>query len=259
MRGTAALGPQFDDVAVVLYEPQDDINIGNTIRACKNFGITDIRLVRPASAQPDRISVSAPKADDIIHSMQRFDTLVEAVADRTFVVGTTARPRKGALNVLDPGGAASQICDRVRPGTVAILFGREDSGLPNEALDLCHASVTIPTRPDYASLNLGQAVLVVVWEVFKVLRAVDEVEPNAESSAFAPAPVEGVARMLDEAEATLDAIEFFKSEGREHILRGLSRVFMRAELDERELAILFGIFKEVRAFMERRFDYRSIE
>lgn len=257
-----SLDPRLDRVAVVLYEPQDDINIGNVIRASKNFGVTDIRLVRPAEGDVRRIAISAPKAGDLIESMQRFDSLEEALADRIWVVGTTARTRKGAWVVTEPRGAAVTLVERAGESGVAVLFGREDSGLPNSALDACHAVVNIPTRPDYSSLNLGQAVLLLLWEIFRVAEDVPiEVIEAAQrpETEFAPATVEGIDRMLDEAEKSLEAIQFFKSSGREHIVRSVRSVLTRAQLDERELAIWFGIFKEIREFMKRKFDYGESE
>jgi len=256
------LDPRLDQVAVVLYEPQDDINIGNVVRASKNFGVTDIRLVRPAHADPRKISISAPKADDLVSSLAHFDSLEAALADRVFVVGTTARSRKGNWVVTEPRGAAVTLTEHAESGGVAVLFGREDSGLPNHAIDACHALVTIPTRPDYSSLNLGQAVLLMLWEVFRVAEDVPiEVIESAQrpESEFAPASLEGIERMLEEAEKSLEAIEFFKSAGREHIVRSVRGVLTRSQLDERELAIWFGIFKEIREFMKRRFDYGETE
>lgn len=257
-----SLDPRLARVAVVLYEPQDDINIGNVVRASKNFGITDIRLVRPAEADARRISISAPKAEDLVSNLAHFDSLEEALSDRIYVVGTTARARKGAWIVTEPRGAAVTLVERASEGGVALLFGREDSGLPNSALDSCHAVVNIPTRPDYSSLNLGQAVLLLLWEVFRVAEDVPlQVIESARrpESEFAPAPIEGVERMLSEAEKSLEAIEFFKSAGREHIVRSVRSVLTRAELDERELSIWFGIFKEIREFMKRKFDYGDTE
>ncbi len=151
---------QLDNIVVVLWEPQDDINIGNTVRACKNFGVTDIRLVRPRQADPQRIAISAPKADDVISRLRRCADLEEALDGCVYAIGTTARPRHQERVFTEPRGAAIKAVQMAEAkGKVAYVFGREDSGLSNSALDRCHSVVTIPTRPDYSSLNLGQAVL----------------------------------------------------------------------------------------------------
>lgn len=234
----------LDHVSVVLWQPQDDINIGTTVRAAKNFGVTDIRLVQPASADPDRILISAPNAQDVVSSLRHYDTLDAALADCTRVIGTTARLRRANWPLLHPTEAAEQAlaCE----GRVAFVFGREDSGLSNEALDRCDALVCVPTNPDYSSLNLGQAVLLTLWECFRATDARVERTPE-----FPLATREQVERMLGFAEDALDAVAFIKSSGREHVLRSVRSVFHRAQLDERELAIWFGIWKEIPAYLKR--------
>ena len=155
------------NIVVVMLEPQDDINIGTAVRACKNFGISDIRLVRPRKGNPKGILISAPRAQDLISKIQRFDTLEEALADTTLVLATTARTRKGVWISHEPRTAAQALLETAQEAKAALLFGREDSGLPNEALDRCHGTITVPTDPDYSSLNLGQAVLLTAYEVFR--------------------------------------------------------------------------------------------
>lgn len=248
------------DVVVVLFEPQDDINIGNTIRAAKNFGIRRIRVVNPASADPHRISISAPKAHDVIDAMERFESIDEALADCVYVVGLTARVRRASWAVFEPRGAARDLVAMADEGTVAIVFGREDSGLPNEILDRCHGVVTIPTDPSYSSLNLGQAVLLMVWETFRVatqvveVRALGEEERSSSTRAQGEgdlAPMERLERIFGQAEEALHAIEFFKTESTDHIMRGIRNVLLRARMDQREAALFQGMFKEIVAYMKR--------
>lgn len=244
------LPAELENVTVVLWEPQDDINIGNTVRASKNFGVTDIRLVRPASADPETIAVSAPKAEDVIDSIGVYTELEEALADCVFVVGTTARSRAARRVVTEPRGAAVEAVEAAAEGRVAYLFGREDSGLPNEALDPCHQVVTIPTNPDYTSLNLGQAVLLNVWEVFRVAtdqpveKPAIDVEPDGERF-DPPAKVEMMEQLFEMAEEALHGVDFFKADETWNITRALRSVFLRARLSEREASILMGIFREV--------------
>jgi len=242
------LPPALEHVVVVLWEPQDDINIGNTVRACKNFGIQSIRLVRPASADPDDIAISAPKADDVISDIEHYDDLDGAVADCVYVVGTTARRRASRQVVTEPRGAAERAVETARTDRVAYVFGREDSGLPNDALDRCHAVVTIPTNPAYTSLNLGQAVLLNAWEVFRVAsdQPVEtpaiEVGPEGEHD---PAEMEDLERLFEKAERALQAVDFFKVDATWNIMRSIRGMFLRAGLDEREVSIWMGIFSEM--------------
>lgn len=243
----------LDNIVVVLWEPQDDINIGNTVRACKNFGITDIRLVRPAEADPARIAISAPKADDVISNLKHCADLEEAFEDCVYVIGTTARPRKQQRIFTEPRGAAVKAVEMAGDGKVAFLFGREDSGLPNTALDRCHSVVTIPTRPDYSSLNLGQAVLLNAWEVFRQASGIAVEEPDVAvargRSDYPPATMETMEHMFDIIEVVLDKIGFFKTPSNEHIMRAVRSVLMRAGLDTREQALWFGIFRELDKFI----------
>lgn len=246
----------LEDVAVVLVEPQDDINIGNTVRACKNFGIFDIRLVRPAQADPERIAISAPKADDLIERIQIFETLPEALDDRSMIVGTTARPRSARRIVTEPRGAAATAVEAVDSGgSVAYLFGREDAGLSNEDLDRADSVVTIPTNPDYTSLNLGQAVLLNVWEIFRAATDTSVERPEIDwvtAERERPPPEAGMReRMFEQARETLETIDFFKADATWNIMRTLRSIFMRAGLDEREVSIWLGIFSEVESTVER--------
>jgi TrmH family RNA methyltransferase len=245
----------LDRIVVVLWEPQDDINIGNTVRACKNFGVSDIRLVRPKSADPKRISISAPKADDIISKIQRCDDLSEALEGCVYVIGTTARPREQQRVFTEPRGAASKALEMAEEGEVAFVFGREDSGLPNTVLDRCHSVVTIPTRPDYSSLNLGQAVLLNMWEVFRQATGVAVEEPDVAvgrpDSEHPPASVETMEYMFGVVEAVLDEVGFFKTPSNEHIMRTVRDVLRRAGLDQREQALWFGIFRTIEKYIGR--------
>jgi TrmH family RNA methyltransferase len=249
------LPPTLDNLVVVLWEPQDDINVGNTVRACKNFGVERIRLVRPASADPDDIAISAPKANDVIGAIETYDTVEGAISDCVYVVGTTARPRASREVVTEPRGAASRAVEAAEEGSVAYVFGREDSGLTNEVLDSCHSIVTIPTNPDYTSLNLGQAVLLNIWEVFRVATDQPIEEPDIRVEAegnHEPASMEAMERMFEHGEEALHAIDFFRTDATWRILRTLKGMFLRAGLDEREVAIWMGIFTKILEHADQR-------
>ena len=250
-----SLDPRLDQISIVLFEPQDDINIGTTVRACKNFGITDIRLVRPSKGDPRTILISAPNAEDLIDELKIFETLEEALADCVFVVGTTARSRKNKRIYLEPRGAAMDMVEATGKGRVAVLFGREDHGLPNEALSLCHATVTVPTNPDYASLNLGQAVLLMTWELFRVANDTDitraEVDYVRANSEHDPASLDAINRLFEHADRALTEIEFLKPETHDHMLTTLREMFLRAGLDTREVSIWHGIFSQIDYALER--------
>ena len=236
----------LDAITVVLVEPQDDINIGTTVRACKNFGIRDIRLVNPASADPRKILISAPKAEDLIDAITHHDTLEDALFDCAMVLGATARSRRNKRLYLEPRGAAAEAVEVAKTARVAVIFGREDSGLPNEALDRCNALITVPTNPDYSSLNLGQAVLLMAWELFRAATDAPITRPQAQlvraDSEHAPATYAAIERMFKHAESALTEIDFLKESSSEHMM---SVLLLRSGLDEREVAIWHGIFSQI--------------
>ena len=147
-------GSLLDAVRVVLYEPQDPINVGATVRAMKNMGVARLRLVRPAPYDPNKIEQVAHDTREIAAAIEHFDTLEAAVADCVRVAGFTARRRAAKWRLVAPREAADDLLAYAPAGPVAVLFGREDSGLPNYALVLAHVRVTIPTTST-ASLNLA--------------------------------------------------------------------------------------------------------
>src|SRR5687768_1450480 len=131
----------------------------------KNMGLSRLRLVRPTDFDPYRIQGIAHRSADVIASTELHDSIESAVADAVWVVGTSARPRTANRNYVRPREVAPAIVERSRTGPVCLLFGREDRGLTNEAMDLCHAVAIIPTAPEYWSLNLAQAFLVLAYEI----------------------------------------------------------------------------------------------
>lgn len=156
-------------VVFVLFQPQDVVNVAGVVRVMSNFGLHRLRLVEPAAFDRYRIEGIAHHTGDIIQAVERFPDLAAALADCSLVLGTTARPRAVRRDRLTPRQAAPALLAAARqnPGAPpAVLFGREDWGLPNWALDLCHGLITIPTHPGNPSLNLAQAALVVAYELW---------------------------------------------------------------------------------------------
>lgn len=239
----------LDNLYVVLCEPQDPINIGNAVRAMKNMGLTKLRLVRPVSVKPEHILISAPRGDDVVAAMEVFDSLDDALADVTFTVATTARGRSARLQAQRPREVAPALIAKAREGKVAILFGREDRGLANEDVDRAQMVLTVPTREDYSSINLGQAVLLVAYELF--LEAGNPAPLKAPKRTFAPATASQLEGLFEQAEDALASIDFFKSGVREGAMRTLRGIFHRADLDAREVNMLRGVFVEVVAHVRR--------
>lgn len=157
----------LDPIQIVLYQPEDVVNVASIIRVMSNFGLPHLRLVEPAAFDPYRIEGIAHHTEKLVAATRHFGTLDEAVADCSLVFGTTGRPRRTQRPVLTPRAAAPVLLEAARAGRrVAVLFGPEEDGLPNTALDRCHGIITIPTHPDNRSLNLAQAALVVAYELW---------------------------------------------------------------------------------------------
>ncbi len=239
-------------ICVVLHEPQDLVNIAHVVRALKNFGLRDLRLVKPREYDSYRIGGIAHQTHDVLDRIKLFDSLDEALADCVHVVGFTARGRSAKRNVQRPRDAAPEITARAGDGSVALLYGREDKGLTNEALDRCHRIVTIPSSPSYPSLNLAHAVVVMLYELV-VSRDVPVDRPFKEPRrrGGGPAQVAELERLFSDIEAGLNAIDFFKTRDAEHVLRTLREVIHRTPLDAREAKLLRAMAIEVVKYRDR--------
>jgi tRNA/rRNA methyltransferase/tRNA (cytidine32/uridine32-2'-O)-methyltransferase len=236
---------RLDRVRVVLVEPQNVINIAATVRAMKNFGLSDLVLVRPASYTSYRLEGIAHDTLDLIERIRNVDSLDEALADVTFVAAFTARRRRVNWEALTPRTLAGRALDRTttRDARVALMFGREDDGLANDALDRAHAMVTIPTT-EHASLNLAQAVVVALYELH--LAAGDATRAVAPAKHVHP-PASGAQfeRLFEDQERALEAVEFFKTRHRTHIMRSARLLGYRAAPDAREIMLVRAMWIEV--------------
>ena len=244
-----AAAPPLARVRVVLYEPQDPVNIAATVRAMKNMGLERLHLVRPVAYEREKLEGIAHDTFDVIDRIERHDSLDAAIADCVRVAGFTARRRAAKREVVDPKAAARELLAWSARGEVALLFGREDSGLPNEALDRAHLVVTIPTTA-HASLNLAQAVLVACYELHLgaegATRALDPPKHDAP-----PATHEQLEVFFADAERALGAIEFFKTRYTEHIMRSVRSLAYRAAPDAREIGLMRSMALEVVRAMDR--------
>jgi len=159
--------------AIVLVQPQLGENVGTAIRAMANFGLTELRLVRPREAWPnDKGIAAASGADRALDRIETFDSVRDAIADLGFVYATTARAREVLKPVVGPRVAADNVRRLADAGTRSgILFGPERTGLNNEDLSLADEILTYPVDPGFASINLAQAVLLFGYEGWPASRA----------------------------------------------------------------------------------------
>ncbi len=239
----------LSNVVVVLHEPQNLVNIAGTVRAMMNMGLVRLRLVRPAEFDAWRITGIAHRSDPLVERAEIHDTLADALADTVFVLGTTARARTAHRNYGRPRELAAQVVERASRGTVAVLFGREDRGLSNQALDLCNRVAIVPTLPEYKSLNLAQAVLILAYEIF--LAAHDAAELPRGRRATEPATSAELEETYAVLERGLDRIDFFTRRAPEGVMRTLRTIIARAEPDTQEAGILRAVGYEIRRYAER--------
>lgn len=245
-----------DRIRIVLVGTQHPGNIGSAARALKTMGLARLVLVAPQRYPHNEADMMAAGADDVLASATCTDTLADAVADCRLVLGCTARSRRVQLQELHPRAAASRACETaLAGGEVAVVFGRERTGLENEELQLCHAAVHIPANPDYSSLNLAAAVQVLSYELRVALLADaatgmvegQAAEGQARGAGHAPdrpashAQMEGLFGQLAQ---TLDDIDFHKGRAPASAMRKLRRLFLRSELGEREVRLLRGILAD---------------
>lgn len=240
---------RLEAVRVVLYEPQDPINIAATIRAMKNMGVDRLRLVRPVAYDPYRLIGVAHDTHELIEAIEHYDDLQSALSDCVRVAGYTARRRAAKRELMTPAQSAGDLLGFSEQGNVAILFGREDNGLPNEALDLAHAVVTIPTT-GHASLNLAQAVLIALYELHVLASdATREIAPPRH--AVNPPTSAQLDLLFTDAHRALTEIAFFKTRNPEHVMRTLRSLVFRAVPDGREVDLLRAMSIEVLRTIDR--------
>ncbi len=232
-------------IRIVLVGTQHPGNIGSAARAIRTMGLDRLVLVAPEKFPHNEADMMAAGADDVLAAAVVVDTLAEAVADCRLVLGCTARSRRVQLRELRPRDAAAAARAEARGGgEVALVFGRERTGLENAELQLCHAAVHIPANPAYSSLNLAAAVQVLAYEVRLALLddapAAPAVTP-AHPDAAPHAELEGFFGQLAD---TLDAIDFHKGRTPDSAMRKLRRLFVRTGLDSQEIRLLRGVLAD---------------
>lgn len=234
-----------DTVRVVLVGTQHPGNIGSAARAMKTMGLNNLVLVAPKRfPDPEAIALAAG-ADDILSQAIVVQTLAEALAGCTYVVGTSARARAVALSELTPRQASEQLVLKSIDSSVALIFGPERTGLENEDLQHCHACVLIPCNPEYASLNLASAVQVLSYEI-RLQRIRNSLIPisNTKQIESPAASHDQLERFFTHLIEFMDEVDFHKGKPPELVIQRLRRLFLRAEIDEREIKILRGLLSD---------------
>lgn len=219
-------------------------NIGSAARALKTMGLSNLMLVNPKRFPHEDAKALAAGADDVLENAPIYSTLQEAIADKHLIIGTSARDRSLAWPMLDPKQAAEKICEAAKTTKVAILFGREDFGLNNDELQLCHFHLQIPANPEYSSLNIAASVQVIAYEIHMALLTLENMS-NVATNDNDYATAEQTELFYQHLDSVLHAIAFIRPGHPNRIMQRLRRVFQRSQLQKEELDILRGILKEV--------------
>lgn len=226
---------------MILNEPQLAENIGAVARVMANFGLSDLRLVRPRDGWPqERAWPSASGADWPLDGARVFETLGAAMADLRLVLATTARPREAMLPVITPREAAGRLLEaESQAWSTGLLYGGERAGLATADIALCHAIVTIPVDPRFHSLNLAQAVAITAYE-WRLTQG--DGPPPIFTAAPEPADQAAVHGFYQQLEGELETAGFFHPpEKRASMVRNLRVAFGRAALSDQEVRTLRGV------------------
>lgn len=230
-------------IRIILVNTTHPGNIGATARAIKTMGLNQLILVAPQKFPHQDATFRAAGADDLLEKAIVVNQLSEALRNCDWVIGASVRQRKLARPILNPKQAALKIRDELT-GNVAIIFGRESSGLTNAELSLCHDQIFIPTDPDFSSLNVASAVQVIAYEL-RMAMLLDTKLPLRETKEDPLANANEVAQFYEHLRQTLLAIQFLNHKQPKRLMERLQLLFNRAHLTVTEINILRGILRAI--------------
>ncbi|WP_319583009.1 RNA methyltransferase [uncultured Pseudodesulfovibrio sp.] len=241
----------LDKLVVVLFRPKYPENIGSAARACLNMGVSELVVVDPYNFNMDKaLPLATAHARHILESARIVDTLEQAVDGCTAVFGTTARTGGWRKGLMAPDTLAGVVDERLRGGgRVAVVFGPEDKGLTNEETSICSGLVTIPTSREGTSLNLAQAVVVVLYECFK--RSLAEPFTPDGPPEERPTTVKEQEALFNNLQETLLAIDFLKDDNPDYWMLPVRRFFSKINLKRNEFNLLMGVCRQVRWFVDK--------
>ena len=233
----------LSNIRIVLVQTSHPGNIGATARAMKNMGLSDLALVQPKIFPSSEATSRASGADNILASANVYDGLQEALAPCELVLGASARIRHLGWSEVGPKKGCELVIAAAKQAKVALVFGRENSGLTNEELELCHHLLHIPTHPDFSSLNVASAVQVLCYEIYSTVIGEQVIEsPEVEDRPATSQEFEGFFQHLL---MTLEKTDFLQLYKTKRLQQRIRRVFYRSELNRTEVNILRGILTAV--------------
>ena len=228
----------LDRIRIILVNTSHPGNIGSAARAMKTMGLEELYLVAPEKFPDAKANEMAVSATDILDNAVVTETLEEAIADCTLVIGTSARIRKIPWPLSTPREMAEKVKQEPPTSHIAVIFGREQSGLTNEELQRCHVHIQIPANPDYSSLNLAAAVQIVAYELR--LASLDR-SGFPDEWDYRLATADEMEKFFLHLQEVLIEIDFLKINAPRKLMTRLRRLFFRARPDVMEMNILRGM------------------
>lgn len=241
----------LDRVKVVLVGTSHSGNIGSAARAMKVMGLSQMVLVDPQCQIDAQAIALAAGASEIALNAQTFPTLEAAVADCGLVVGTSARSRTLDWPMLEPRQCGEKLIAEASQHTVAMVFGRERTGLTNDELQLCHYHVCVPANPEYSSLNLAMAVQLLSYEVRMAYLSVEQSQSRVQKEEEYPRHQE-LELFYEHLEKVITQTEFISAQQPGQVMNKLRRMFTRARPEAQEINILRGILTSVQKSIARK-------
>ncbi len=234
----------LQQLRIVMVYPAHPGNIGAAARAVKNMGLSKLVLVSPNRFPSFEAYQRAASADDVLDRASVVETLQQALRGCIYVAGTSARSRTLDWQVNSPDVCAQKCLGATTEGEVAIVFGRERSGLTNKELEQCNSLVHIPTDTAYSSLNVAAAIQIMTYELRRTMlknRAMPVVKSEPKYRDDLPASADQLDGLYQHLYATLTELRFFGSHHPEKLMRRIKSLFNRAATTQREVAIFRGI------------------
>lgn len=244
----------MENLSVVLCRTKYSENIGSVARACVNMGCNELCLVNPQDLDLNRaLPLATPKGKHLIEKAKIYSDLSVALEDFNKVYGTTARVGRWRKRVLLPKQAAEQIAeDLANNRKVAIVFGPEDTGLLNNEIELCGQLITIPTQPDAWSLNVSQAVLIILYECFNKISFHNWQKRNLEKDNTKYATHKDLQILFKKIQEVLLAIDFLLPQNTSYFMMPVKRFINRINLKKNEYNMLMGICRQILWYMNKQ-------
>ena len=240
----------LNQIRIILVGTTHTGNIGSVARAMKTMGLSELYLVAPKELPDGQAYALSAGASDILANAQVFDTLQQAISDCALVVGSSARSRTLSWPMLEPRECGVKAVQEAEKQPVALVFGRESSGLTNEELQLCNYHVCIAANPEYSSLNLAMAVQIVTYEVrmawLQQAAQQQAAVPTVDEVAYPSS--EQMSNFYQHLEQTLNDTGFIIKQHPGVVMTKLKRLFTRARPEEAEYNILRGILTSVQRY-----------